>query len=103
MAAEREAMRVDRVAAALIPVLELETMAARMADWAAETEGAETETAEGTVELAGGGLSPSMSSHSSRERYWIVAPALPGTIGGWSHLTPSQSSMWAENWSLVTP
>jgi hypothetical protein len=107
-AAAREAIREENAAAALIPVLELETMASRITDWAetemaAETEGAETETAERTVELARVGLSPEMSSHSSREGYWIVAPALPGTIGGWSPLTPSQSSMWAENWSMVTP
>jgi hypothetical protein len=66
MAAEREAIRVDRAAAALIPVLVWDVMAVRMAE-AAETETgvAETEVAvETEVRLAGGGLFLPMSSHS---------------------------------------
>jgi hypothetical protein len=76
MAAEREAIRDDRVAAALIPVLVWETIAVRMASAAEVAIGAaetETETgAETTGEvvlkwLAGGGLSLPMSSHSTEK------------------------------------
>jgi hypothetical protein len=64
MAAEREAIREDRAAAALIPVLVCVEMAERMAEAAVVAIGAETETevaetevaVETDVRLAGGGL-----------------------------------------------